>query len=330
MSAPKKKPTPKKKKQDDRPRILVVEGLSGASRCVELSGGKAITVNPRDLWVMDEALLDGFHGLLLTGGGDVDPRLYGEKPHKDVYGVSEVRDYAEWMALDRARELDVPVLGICRGSQLMAVHNGGRLKQHVEGHRGMDHLVFGEPGSLFRRVIRHERGFFRSLHHQVVLRTGAGWRVAARASRGTIEAIESRDGRCLGVQFHPEMDYGTNLESRLIFEWLATESAKRAGLPKPTPRRLRTPAPAKRPARSGKTLTQLRFPDSTAAPTRVPQRRSSTMTTTWLCSKCGIRFDEKKDRDDHVYWLHGDGLPTMRTIEPTRTIEPPDGHPDWD
>jgi putative glutamine amidotransferase len=313
-------------KKNRQPRILVVEGLSGAARCIRLSGAEAITVSPRSLGELDEALARGFDGMLLTGGGDVDPRLYGEKPHKKVYGVSELRDYAEWMALDRALELDVPVLGICRGHQLMTVHNGGALRQHIGGHRGIDHLVFGEPGSKFRRVIGGQRGYFVSLHHQVVKRTGDGWRVGARAKDGCIESVESKDGRCLGVQFHPEMDYGTNPESRRIFTWLVNEAAKRAGLPKPKRMRVQAaPVSTYKPKRrqaGEQTLPRPRNNQPPLSTLPVHRRAASPVKTSWLCPTCAMRFDEQQDREDHIYWFHG---------EPQLTLtEPPPGHPDWE
>jgi putative glutamine amidotransferase len=303
-----------------KPRVLVLEGLSGAARCVVRAGGDPIVVNPRDVKGAEKAFADGFDALLLTGGGDVDPRLYGEKPHKRVYGVSETRDYVEWNALDRADELGVPVLGICRGSQLMAVWNGGLLRQHIEGHRGIDHLVFAETGTRYRRTLggSNGTGYFVSLHHQVVLRTGPGWRVAARAVGGTIEAIESKDNRCLGVQFHPEMDYGRNEGSRRIFGWLVNEAARRAGLPKPKRTRLpqdRATAPKRK--TSKRKAGQAVIP----APRKRPVQRG--VKVSWLCPSCGLRFDDQQDREDHVFWLHGHGAPTMRATEP------PPGHPDW-
>jgi putative glutamine amidotransferase len=319
-----------------KPRILVLEGLSGAARCIRLAGGEAITVSPRDMDAIDEALAAKFDGLLLTGGGDVDPRLYGEKPHKKVYGVNEVRDYTEWTALDRAAELDVPVMGICRGHQLMTVHNGGALRQHIGGHRGIDHLVFGESGSRFRRVIKAEHGYFVSLHHQVVKRTGDGWRVAARAKDGCIEAVESKDGRCLGVQFHPEMDHGVNEHSRLLFRWLVGEAAKRANLVRPKPLRMGervsywdTPPrrPAKRkgaplPERQPRRQPQMQLP---ASARRDSERRNAQgngpVKVSWVCPTCGIRFDEKQDQEDHIYWFHGNPV--------ISTTEPPPGHADW-
>lgn len=309
------------------PRVLVLEGLSGAARCVTRAGGEPITVRPTDVAAVEEALSLPFDALLLTGGGDVDPRLYGEKPHRQVYGVNETRDRSEWLALDRARELGVPVLGICRGAQLMAVHNGGRLKQHVTGHRGIDHIVFTETGSAFRRTVG-ATGIFVSLHHQVVTRHGDGFRVAARAAGGSIEAIESKDGRCLGVQFHPEMDYGSNESSRLIFRWLAREAARRAGLVMPRARKLpaeRQAAPRRR--RRNQPTLPVERPDwgGYGAPVAPKRKRpvQKGVTVSWLCPKCGIRFDSSDDREDHVFWLHGVGAPTMRATEP------PVGHPDW-
>lgn len=306
---------PKNRNGEDRaPRVLVLEGLSGSSRCVVRAGGEPIAVNPRNVEAVDDALANGFDALLLTGGGDVDPRLYGEKPRREVYGVSETRDYTEWLALDRAAELGVPVLGICRGMQLMAVHNGGRLKQHVVGHRGIDHVVFTETSSKLRRTLDAPVASFVSLHHQVVLRTGNGFRVAARAAGGSIEAVESRDGRCLGVQFHPEMDYSTNAASRLIFRWLVREAASRAGLPAPRSRRL----PAEQQRAPRRRSTQATLP--------APRRKRPTqkgVKVSWLCPHCALRFDDSEDREDHIFWVHGKGEPTMRAAEP------PPGHPDW-
>jgi putative glutamine amidotransferase len=301
------------------PRVLVLEGLSGAARCVRRAGGDPISVRPTDVAAVEQALAEPFDALLLTGGGDVDPRLYGEKPHKQVYGVNETRDRMEWEALNRAEELGVPVLGICRGAQLMAVWNGGRLRQHITGHRGIDHLVFGEAGSRFRRTLgtSNGAGYFVSLHHQVVTRTGPGFRVAARAVGGTIEAIESRDGRQLGVQFHPEMDYGTNEGSRRIFGWLVQEAAKRAGLVEPKRIRMSTRSEPKRRTTPKRKAGQKTIPVARKTPVQRGVKVS------WMCPSCAMRFDDQQDRDDHVFWLHGHGEPTMRATEP------PAGHPDW-
>lgn len=304
-----------------RPVVLVLEGLSGASACVRRAGGSPITVNPRDIAKVDAALKQPFDALLLTGGGDVDPRLYGAKPHKRTYGVSETRDLTEWCALERAKELGVPVLGICRGSQIMAVHNGGKLRQHVSGHRSTEHLVFAEPSGRFKRNVGNAMHCV-SLHHQVVKRHGRGFRVAARNREGMIEAIESRDGRCLGVQFHPEMDYFTNPGSQLIFRWLIVEAGRRAGITPPKALKVKPrPAPAKGEGKHRQ-----------AGERRYPRGRSP-VTVSWLCPMCAMRFDKLKDREDHIWHLH-DQKPLFDTAgTPPFTdfgLEPPPGHPDWE
>lgn len=337
-----------------RPRILVLEGYSSsATNAVRRQGADIVAISPTAVDAIERALFmdSGFDGLLLTGGGDVDPREYGEKPSKKVYGVSEQRDYCELLALDFAKDAGIPVLGICRGSQLMAVHNGGKLRQHIEGHRSVRHLHFAEPGSLFRRVIRSQEARFQSLHHQVVKRTGPGWRVGARDKDGTIEAIESADGRCLGVQFHPELDTFHNEHSRRIFRWLVLESASRAGLavpkvrkaPKPKthkPQTLtredferagfiadgnvlrlkpRTRTPGQKRKGNRQQLT-LHVPDEDAR--KRARAGRAPVKVSFHCPDCGMRFDKLIDREDHITWLHGN--PQIRVAEP------PLGHPDWE
>lgn len=331
------KPATGSKPAVKRPTVLVLEGLSGAAAAIKRAGGNSVgRVSPFNLDAVDKALRGDFDAVLLTGGGDVDPRLYGEKPSKETYGVNETRDLAEWMALDEAKRRGVPVLGICRGHQLMAVHNGGRLKQHITGHRGIDHPVETEPGTAFRKVVG--AGMMTvSLHHQVVLRHGRGFRPAARSAEGYIEAIESVDGRCLGVQFHPEMNFGTNADSRKIFRWLVTEAAARAGMPVPPERK---PAPADRPwwddggrtvpfaprsaPRKNRLAGQPTLPglSDSAKAGHAPRHRKNPVTVTWQCPHCPLRFDEMEDRDDHQVFVHGDLSPWG--------LEPPLGHPDWD
>lgn len=305
------------------PRILVLEqGYGSVSRCVSRHGGDVTTVNPRDVEKMEEALLVEWDGLVLSGGGDLDPRLYGEKPHRKVYGVSGSRDLTEMIALDYATDAGISVLGICRGAQMIAVHNGGRLKQHVPGHRGIDHLVFTETSSKFRRTVG-QAGIFPSLHHQVITRHGKDMRVAARERTGMIEAIESTDGRVLGVQFHPEIDHGVNKQSRLIFEAFVKDAARRAGLVVPKPVKPTASRPAKRYPKP-RALPGLEGPPK-------PRKRSvqKGVTVSWLCPQCALRFDSVDDREDHIAWVHGDPRLAVARLETRRVPEPPPGHPDW-
>lgn len=327
-----------------RPTVLVLEGLSGAAGAIRRAGGNATGVSPFDLERVEKELRGDFDALLLTGGGDVDPRLYGEKPQKQTYGVNETRDLAEWMALDEAKKRGIPVLGICRGHQLMAVHNGGKLRQHITGHRGQDHPVIAEEGTTFDRVVNGGMQTV-SLHHQVVIRHGRGFRVAARdLDKGYIEAIESTDGRCLGVQFHPEMNYGANPDSRALFRWLVTEAATRAGMAVPAERRpakrrdtpwwsdrpTRTvpfaPRPAKHRSAGQPTLPGLSDSAKAGHAPKGSKPKGSKrypITTTWQCPLCSLRFDEMEDRDDHVLFVHGDDRWAT-------DIVPPPGHPDWE
>jgi len=305
-----------------RPHVLILEGLSGATAVVRHAGGTVTTVSPQNVSAVEKALAQPFDALLLTGGGDVDPRRYGEKPHARTYGVNETRDRTEWSALERAEALGVPVLGICRGSQLMAVHNGGRLKQHINGHRGTSHLVWAQPGTHFKRIIGNAMGCV-SLHHQIVLRHGAGFRVAARNREGMIEAIESRDGRCLGVQFHPEMDYWSNPGSQRIIRWPVEAAAAYAGVQ----------APPARPVKARRAPAKAEGKHRPAGQRTKPRKRAP-VKVSWLCPVCAIRFDKEEDRNDHIWYLHEQQPLFDKVGKPPKYnaagLEPPADHPDWE
>ena len=154
-------------------------------------------------------------GLVLTGGGDVDPEAYGEAAAETVAGVNPVRDANERALLAAALAVDLPVLAICRGLQVLNVELGGTLHQHLPDVTGSDlhrtaPLVFGEvgvttvPGSRAAAVFGPGPTVL-CAHHQAVDRTGRGLEVTATAPDGVIEAIELPSARfVLGVQWHPE------------------------------------------------------------------------------------------------------------------------------
>lgn len=223
----------RRKRDALRPRILILEGLSGAAECVLEAGGMPVEISAYAPDTVTHALeLGKFHGLLLTGGGDVNPRRYGEKPESTVYGVNAKRDEIECNALAAAEAKGWPVLGICRGAQIMNVAAGGNLVQNIVNHRSASHAVFSEKGSLLRHASEHVVMPVASYHHQEVLRPAPGYVISGYAPDGVVEAIESKDRRCLGVQFHPEMDsrqYAFN-----IFRWLVLDAARRADLPTPS------------------------------------------------------------------------------------------------
>ncbi len=168
--------------------------------------------------------------LVLTGGGDLDPRMYGESPaHGTLYGISPERDAFEAALVKAAFESGVPVLGICRGLQLVNVVLGGTLITDLEEaghppHRTVDgvkctHLVRLERGSRLAARVGVESGRVASSHHQAAGRIGAGLTVAARSEDGVVEALELTDPdgrtRALLVQWHPERMSGTPLSEGL-------------------------------------------------------------------------------------------------------------------
>ncbi len=171
-------------------------------------------------------LLERIDGLLLIGGADVDPAGYGAEREAATELVYPERDAFEVALLRGALERELPVLGICRGMQILNVALGGTLEQDVVApdgshpHRrikgtfeGNDHTVTLTPGSLAARAVGEEAHLAHCHHHQAVQELGSGLVVSGRAEDGVIEAVELADGRWgLGVQWHPE----ANDKSRLF------------------------------------------------------------------------------------------------------------------
>src|SRR5580765_54926 len=182
-------------------------------RAVERAGARALLVPPSDDGV-DETL-EALDGLIFSGGSDLDPALYGQQAHAETLGVVRNRDTAELALLEAALERDMPVLAICRGSQVLNVARGGDLVQHLpdvvgdEKHKHTpgtfaDHDVAVEDGSRLSSVLG-ARAPVKSHHHQGLGKVGEGLRVVAHAEDGTIEAVEDPTRRfALGVLWHPE------------------------------------------------------------------------------------------------------------------------------
>jgi putative glutamine amidotransferase len=179
----------------------------------------------------DEAreVLARLDGLLLTGGRDIDPGLYGQSPrHPDRVATPE--RVASDLAYARAAiDADLPALGVCLGIQIMNVADGGTLFQHLpedlpgslehedddEGN-SPDHDAMIEPGTKLFTLLGVERAHVNSYHHQAIAQVAPGWRLAARAPDGVVEAIERPDRYfCLGVQWHPERMLGSEVTRRL-------------------------------------------------------------------------------------------------------------------
>jgi len=204
-------------------------------RSVERAGGRALIVPPSDGGV--EETVDRLDGLVFSGGSDVDPDAYGAEPHPATLGTRPERDRAELALLTAALERDMPVLAICRGSQVLNVALGGDLEQHVpdrvghEGHKEVpgtfsEHAVKPVPGTVLAPLIG-DGTTVKSHHHQGYGRLGRGLREAARAEDDTVEAIDDPTRRfTVGVLWHPEE--GGDLR---LFEALVRQARDyRAGL----------------------------------------------------------------------------------------------------
>ena len=201
------------------------------ARAVETSGGVPVLLPPaactsRALSASADAVLGRLDALVVTGGADVNPSRYDEPAHPRTARAREDRDAWELALLDAAEAAGVPVLGICRGMQLMAVHAGGALDQHVPdrvGHHGHDPGAdrFGAtevevtPASRLAALVG-DRQRVHCHHHQSV-RTHPGFDAVAFAEDGTLEAMERAGGRfVLAVQWHPETGPDAGLFAGLV------------------------------------------------------------------------------------------------------------------
>ena len=197
---------------------------------VQRAGGTAIMLPP-DPDADADQLLDVVDGLILAGGRDVDPTLYGAEPHRHTDQPRSERDRFEIALARRAMERDIPVLGICRGMQVMNVARGGTLVQHLPEHVGSDthrrslgtfdgndHPVRLVEDSLAAEAIGELSHGTLSHHHQGIDRVGGGLTVSGWSEDDELpEALEDPDLRfALGVQWHPEADPDSTVIAALV------------------------------------------------------------------------------------------------------------------
>ena len=196
-------------------RVVVTDPMNGAEESY-LDAARGAGMDPRIVGP-DDAIdtLEGFAGLILGGGRDVNPALYGQLPHPKTQEPLFERDALEQQLLREALAADLPVLAICRGMQLLNVtHLGGTLHQHIENHAVVGggrsatpaHDVIVETGSKLAAILGGAgRHAVNSRHHQAIDRVGAGLVVSAQAPDGVIEGLERPDRRfVVAVQWHPE------------------------------------------------------------------------------------------------------------------------------
>jgi putative glutamine amidotransferase len=214
-------------------------------RAVQSAGGLVVMIPP-DEAVRDDPdqLLEFIDGLILAGGADVDPGSYGAQPHPETRGTVPERDAFEIALARRAMERVIPLLGICRGMQLMNVARGGTLLQHLPESHGhhehrralgtfddADHDVRLVEGSLAHRAAGGVLHATKSHHHQGVDRLGDGLVVTGWAVMDELpEALELDDHPfAVGVQWHPEADETSRFVAALVEEAAAARNARRDG-----------------------------------------------------------------------------------------------------
>ncbi|GIF02880.1 gamma-glutamyl-gamma-aminobutyrate hydrolase family protein [Actinoplanes siamensis] len=204
---------------NDLPTVLVPRDYAEA---VTLAGGRAVLLPPDD---RDADVLRMLDGLLLSGGPDISPRWYGQEPGRHTVTHPE-RDEAELLLLEAALDRDLPVLGVCRGMQLLVAAHGGTLHQHLpdvlghERHRVApavysEHDAVFVPGSRIAGLMGGDVTI-NCFHHQGVADAGK-LTVTGRAEDGLPEAVEDPDRRfLLGVQWHPEVSRDVRLFGALV------------------------------------------------------------------------------------------------------------------
>lgn len=198
-------------------------------RSIQAAGGNAVLLPPRSA-AASVTLLESLDGLLLTGGADVDPAIYGAERRPQTNRPDPVRDAAEIAMVRRAVRLRLPILAICRGQQVLNVALGGDLFQDIvaegaslvshdvrdNGRGQIAHPVEVEPGSWLADTTRARSLMVNSLHHQAVRRVARGLRVTATSPDGIIEGLESSSRRVVAVQSHPE-ELGGQAWARRVF-----------------------------------------------------------------------------------------------------------------
>ena len=226
------------------------------------AGGTPVLIPPVEDKDVIINTLEGIDGLLLSGGGDLNPLWTGEEPSPQLHRINAVRDLPELLITRLAYNRQIPILGICRGIQTLAVAMGGKVMQDIpsalqekketepadsdkkkkkdkeplptapvptikhsqDGDRNLlTHSVNIEKDSILYRIYKEERIYVNSFHHQAVADTGKHFRVTAKAPDGVIEAMESTEFKpFLGVQWHPEC---LEKEGRKLFEWLVAQAS---------------------------------------------------------------------------------------------------------
>ncbi len=230
--------------------VIGITGNYGSKGCeladgywqsVLQAGGVPVILPPFEDAEALTSALKSVDALMLSGGGDMNPLLVGEEPSPALHSITPQRDMAELLLTRIAWDMQLPILGICRGVQMLAVALGGSVHQDIREampqttlvkhnqdlpREWASHTVTVTVSSLLSNIMNGTKLAVNSFHHQAVATTGKHLRVCATASDGVIEAIESTEGKpILGVQWHPECFVLRNDESMMpLFRWLVNEA----------------------------------------------------------------------------------------------------------
>ncbi len=194
---------------------------------VQAAGGTAILLPPSS---QTQRLIDTLDGLIFSGGGDIHPALYDGEMHPTIYGTDDDRDQFEFHLAKRAIASNIPVLGICRGMQILTVASGGQLVPHMPDvygdlvvhrldhpRRPIEHDVLITPETRLNEILEVEAMPIVSWHHQAAQSVPMGWRLAAQAADGSIEALEHEQHPwMLALQWHPELSATHPAHQRLF------------------------------------------------------------------------------------------------------------------
>lgn len=183
------------------------------------------------------ALLDG---LILTGGEDISPLYYNEEPMEKLGDIFIDRDYFDYKLVEFAKEKNIPILGICRGAQVLTSYHGGTLYQDLSyrDEKNIKHIQGASPqteihsvkifdNTILSSIFNEEKITVNSFHHQAVKEAPSGFIISAMAPDGVVEAIESiEDEFVVGVQWHPERLQSKNEKMKNLFKYFIQKSNK--------------------------------------------------------------------------------------------------------